>query len=357
MRIVRSARGLAGAALLAVLTPLPASAAPAPAPAPAPARPVDRAVAPKDWSLIFIVGYSHRYGIVYDDFSNDRILAVQPDGTHFRVLHTDAQAVAVADSMIEYFRPSDFNPDLPDHFLDLAKHVHGTVPSRWMAVAPGGGVRVAKHRHGWRLYYDSDTGPERDLGVMTDLPNVRPLYFDIVAARRGVVVVATRASGRVAGVEYYPSVHSSAHRRLRTAGLPSDAEPDCRHIGTAVSCADDQQDKAYAFDLSGRHRVRLRHARQPIGDAVFVRYPVRRLAVTTFDTVQGEDDEPSCPCTIHFDNGRSIGGLTDQSLTANNTADPSVFFVEQTATGPAIMRSHYGRGPARLVRLAPLVSA
>lgn len=353
MRIVHSARTLV-VGMLATATLLALAVAPGSAAAP----PVHRPTAgPPDRSFIFIVGYSHRYGIIYDDFDNGRILAVKPDGTHFRVLHTDAQAVAVADDMIEYFRPSDLNADGPDRYLDLAKHAHGMIPKRWMAVAPGGGTWVAKHRNGWHLYYDSDTGPVRDLGVMDDLPNARPLYFDIVGSRRGVVVIATRASGRVAGVEYYPSVLSPSHRRLRTAGLPSDAEPDCRHVGTAVSCVDQAQDKAYAFDPSGRHRVRLRHARQPIGDAVFVRDPMRRLAITTFETVQGEDDEPSCPCTIRFDNHVHLDGLDDENLAANNTADPSVFFVRQTPAGPAIMRSHFGRGPARLVRLAPLVSA
>jgi len=359
MRIVRWVRGLAAATLIGSLLAgaPPATASPA-APVTPAARPVHRATSgPPERALIFLVGYSHRYGIVYNDFSNGNLLAVQPDGTHARVLHTDAQAVSVAGEVIEYFRPSDLNPDLPDRYLDLAKHVHGMVPTRWMAVAPGGGVWVAKHRNGWHLYYDSDTARPRDLGVMTDLPNVRPLYFDIVASRRGVAVVASRANGSIAGVEYYPSVHRPFHRPLRTAGLPDDVEPTCPHLGTAVSCVDDQQDKAYAFDLSGRHRVRVRHARQPIGDGVFVGGRVHRLAITTFETVQGEDDEPSCPCAIRFDNHVHVGGLEDENLAANNTADPSVFFVKWTAAGPAIMRSHYGRGPVRFVRLAPLASA
>ena len=355
MRIVRSPRTLAAVAVFGALLVGGGALGGPVAAAPPASGPNPGAASPQDRSVIFLVGYSHRYGIIYDDFGNGRILAVEPDGTHARVLHTDAQAVAVAGDMIEYFRPSDLNADGPDRYLDLAKHVSGLLPKRWMAVAPGGGVWVAKHRGGWHLYYDSDTAPVQDLGVMTDLPNVRPLYFDIVTSHRGVAVVATRASGRVAGVEYYPSVHRSTHHRLRTAGLPRDVEPGCRHLATALSCVDDAQDKAYAFDLAGRGRVWVRHTRLPVGDAVFVRERVRRLAVTTFDTVQGEDDDPSCPCSIRFDNGTHIGNLAWETLAANNTANPSVFFVQWTAAGPAIMRSHYGRGPTRFVRLAPLL--
>lgn len=354
MRRVHAVPALAAAVLTVGLLALPA----APGSASPRTRPVHpHAAAPPDRSVIFVVGYSHRYGIIYDDFGNGRILAVRPDGSHARVLHTDAQAVAVAGDVIEYFRPSDFNADVPDHFLDLAKHVHGLVPHRWMALAPGGGVRVAKHRDGWHAYFDSDTGPERDLGVMTDLPNVRPLYFDLVASRYGLAVFATRANGRPAGIEYYPSAHRPFHRPLRLTGLPRDLLPDCHHLGTALSCLDgDGQDKAIGIDRTGRHRASLRHPSLPVGDAIFVRDRVRRFALTTFDTVQGEADEPSCPCTVRFDNGARIHGLTWETLAANNARDPSVFFVEQTAAGPAIFRSHYGRGPARLVRLAPLQS-
>ena len=73
MRMARSARGLAGAALLAALmTPVATTASAAPT-GPAASRPVHRATAgPRERSFIFLVGYSHRYGIVYDDFGNGR---------------------------------------------------------------------------------------------------------------------------------------------------------------------------------------------------------------------------------------------------------------------------------------------
>jgi len=354
---MRKARSVTGAAIVAAVALLAATLLAVAVPRPAAGAPTAPTVptAPRERSVIFIVGYSHRYGIIYDDFGNGRILAVKPNGSGARVLHTDAQAVAVAGDVIQYFRPSDFNADVPDRFLDLAKHVHGIVPKRWMALAPGGGVWVAKHRNGWHAYFDSDTGPVRDLGVMTDLPNVRPLYFDLVASRRGLLVFATRADGRPAGIEYYPSAHRPSHHRLRLAGLPHDLLPDCGHLGTAASCLDgDAQDKAIGLDLTGRHRAAVRHPSLPVGDAIFVRAPVRRFALTTFDAVQGEDEEPTCPCTIRFDNGARINGLDWESLAANNAPNPSVFFVKETAAGPAIFRSHYGRGPAQLVRLAPI---
>jgi hypothetical protein len=306
--------------------------------------------------VIFIVGYSHRYGIVYDDFGNGRILAVKPDGSGARVLRTDAQATAMSGDMIEYFRPSDFNADGPDHFLDLAKHVHGLVPKRWMAIVPGGGVWVAKRPDGWHTYFDSDTGPVHDLGVMGELPNVRPLYFNFGSSRQGLLVFATRASGRPAGLEFYPSAHRPFHRALPTAGLPHALQPSCPHLllAAATCLDDDSQDTAIVVHLSGRYPAGVRHSRLPVGDAIFVRGAVHRLAFTTFDSVQGEDAEPSCPCTIHFDNGSRIHGLAEEGLATNQAGNPSVFFVKSTAAGPAIFRSHYGRGAARLVRLAPV---
>ena len=44
---------------------------------------------------MYLAGYSRAHGLIINDFDNARVLSIRPDGSHFRVLHTDAQAMQV----------------------------------------------------------------------------------------------------------------------------------------------------------------------------------------------------------------------------------------------------------------------
>jgi hypothetical protein len=314
-----------------------------------------------DSSFVYLAGYSRRHGLIINDFDNSRILAVRADGSHLRVLHTDAQAIEVVGGLIEYFRPSDEGSSDRDYFFDLDNDHHGVVPKTWTSLTIGGGVHVARQHDGWHLYYEPDTGaPERDFGVMTDVPNVHPMYFNFGASERGLLVVGSFKSNRPAVTEFYPTPNARPHHRLNTQGISRGTFLLCPHIATAIGCTDDDVGQQVIGLSQGRaNRPSVRHTKAAIGDVVFAQLASgRRYAYSTLNDTSDSDNGPQCTCAVHFGNGTIVKGIVDATLMTDDTrVNPSVFYVKYTARGSAVYRSHFGRGRPTLVVRAPRIES
>jgi hypothetical protein len=318
---------------------------------------VPSAVPPAAPTFMYLAGFSQHHGLIINDFGNSRILSVRPDGSQLRVLHTDAQATEVVGGLVEYFRPSDDSASDRSYFFDLDNGRHGVVPTSWMSLTVGGGVRVARHHDGWHLYYEPDTGAaERDFGVMTDLPNVHPMFFNFGASERGLLVIGSFNSNRPAMTEFYPTPNARQHHRLNTHGIPRDTFMLCPHVATAIGCTDDDAGtQVIGLSVHAQRKPMVRQVPTAVGDVVVVKPAAgRRYAYTSLDA-SDPDNGPQCPCRVHFDNGAVVGGIADPAVMSDDAAYPSAFYVKNTPTGSAVFRSHFGRGRPAVILRAPRV--
>lgn len=307
---------------------------------------------------MYIAGYSPGHGIILNDFDNSRVLAVRADGSHLRVLHKDAQATQVVGGLIEYFRPSQEDPEDRDYFFDLDNGRHGVVPRNWESLTVGGGVWTQRRHSRWHLYYQPDTGAHaRDFGVLPGLAKLHHIGFNFGASARGMVITASsvREDWRPRA-EFYPIPNAAGHHRLRTAGISPSTLLLCPHVGTTIACINDVQ----GSDIIGLSRDSgdsplVRHVHTAVGDVVFANEMTgHRYAYTTLDD-NDPDNGPQCPCSIHFDNGRTIKGIVDAAIATHGKTDPAVFYVKYTAHGSALYRNSFGGGHARLILRAPRI--
>lgn len=310
-------------------------------------------------SYMYIAGYSPGHGIILNDFDNSRVLAVRADGSHLRVLHKDAQATEVVGGLVEYFRPSEDDPGGRSYFFDLDNGRHGIVPRAWWSLSAGGGVWMKRRHNGWHLYYQPDTGGRaHDFGVMPGLAKRHGIGFNFGASLRGLVVTASSAQEAWRPrAELYPVPNSVARRhRLSTVGVSPSTLLLCPHVGTTIACTNDVQ----GGDIIGlsRNSIRspiVRHSSTAVGDVVFANESTgHRYAYTTLDD-NDPDNGPQCPCSIHFDNGRTIKGIVDAALATHGTRGSRVFYVKYTAHASALYRNSFGGGHPRLIFRAPRV--